>query len=213
MKKGLKVLIVIVVVLAVIGVGIFFYFKAPDMKPLASYFGGGASFYKVNDKGHYDTPPTISAQVKQAISQDRVKYEAVIQKNDTREAQIVSQLKTAGVTVGGAYIVDNDAGEQMLGLNIPFTGSILDSSSFMTSAANALVKLADIKTLDLSGLAYVNMFITDTENRIIFGVTAKASDIQDYRAGKLNLERFFAKTAARVESRSGALDAVSGGLK
>jgi flagellar basal body-associated protein FliL len=213
MKKGLIVLIVIVAVLAAIGVGIFFMIKGPDMKPLASYLPWSSSFYEVNDKGNYDTPPTISAQVKQAVDQDKAKYEAVIQKNDTRETQIVSQLKTAGITAGGAYIVDNDAGEQMLGLSIPFTGSILDSSSFINTAADSMVKLADLKTLDLTGLVYVNMFITDTEDRIIFGVTAKASDIQSYRAGKLTLEQFFAKTAAGVESRSGALDAMAGGLK
>jgi hypothetical protein len=212
LKKGLKVLIIIVVILIIIGVGIFFYFKAPDMKPLSSYFPGGSSFYEVNDKGHYDTP-TINTQVKQAIKQDEAKYEAIIYTNDKREAQIVSQLKTAGVTVGGAYIVDSDSGEQMLALNIPFTGSILTSSSFLNSAADSMVKLADLKTLDLTGLVYVNTFLTDDQDRILFGVTVKTSDIQSYRAGKLNLEQFFAKTAAGVESRSGALDAVSGGLK
>lgn len=212
MKKGLKVLIIIVVILVIVGLGIFFYVKAPDMRPLSSYLPWTSSFYKVNDKGHYDTP-AISTQVKQAINQDKAKYEATIQANDTREAQIVSQLKTAGVTVGGAYIVDSDSGEQMLGLNIPFTGSILSSSSFLNNAADSMVKLADLKTLDLTGLVYVNTFLTDSEDRIIFGVTVKTSDIQSYRAGKLTLEQFFAKTAAGVESRSGALEAISGGLK
>lgn len=212
MKRRNKVLLIILAVLIVAGFGIFFYFKAPDMKPLSSYLPWGSSFYKVNDKGHYDAP-TISTQVKQAINQDKAKYEAIIQANDTREAQIVSQLKTSGITAGGAYIVDDDKGEQMLGLNIPFTGSILSSSSFLNTAADSLVKLADLKTLDLTGLVYVNTFLTDSEDRILFGVTVKTSDIQSYRAGKLTLEQFFAKTAAGVESRSGALEAISGGLK
>jgi hypothetical protein len=213
MKKGLIALIIIVVVLAAIGVGIFFMIKGPDMKPLSSYLPWSTSFYEVNDKGNYDTPPTISAQVKQAVDQDKVKYDAVIQKNDTREAQIVSQLKTGGITVGGAYIVDTDAGEQMLALNLPLTGNLLTSTNFINSIADSMVKMAALKTLDLTGLNYVNMFITDNEDRIIFGVTAKTSDIQGYRTGKLTLEQFFATTAAGVESRSGALDAISGGLK
>ena len=212
MKKGLIVLIIIVVVLIAIGLGIFYFIKGPDMKPLSSYLPWSSSFYEVNDKGHYDTPPTVSAQAQQAIDQDRTKYEAIININNKREEQIMSQLKTAGVTVGGAFIVDTDEGEQMLALNIPFTGSILSSTNFINAAADSLVKLADLKTLDLTGLVYVNTFLTDAEDRVIFGVSVKASDIQSYRAGKLTLEQFFSKTAAGVESRSGALDAVSGGL-
>ena len=212
MKKGLIALIIIVVVLVVIGLGILFLIKGPDMKPLASYFAGGSSFYKVNDKGKYDTPPTISTQVRQAVQQDEAKYEAIIYTNDKREEQIMSQLKTAGINVGGAFIVDTDDGEQMLALNLPFTGSILSSSNFMTSAADSLIKLAELKTLDLTGLNYVNVFITDAEDRIVFGVTVKTSDVQNYRSGKTNLEQFFATTAAAVESRSGALGAMGGGL-
>lgn len=212
MKKGLIALIIIVVVLVVIGGVVFFLIKGPDMKPLASYLPGGSSFYKVNDKGNYGTPPTVSAQVKQAVEQDETKYEAIIYTNDKREEQIMSQLKTAGISVGGAFIVDTDDGEQMLALNIPFTGSILTSSNFMTSAADSLIKLAELKTLDLTGLNYVNVFITDAEDRIVFGVTTKTSDVQNYRSGKTNLEQFFATTAAAVESRSGALGVMGGGL-
>jgi hypothetical protein len=211
MKKGLIALIIIVVVLVVIGAAVFFLIKGPDMKPLASYFGS-PPVYKVNDKGHYDTPPTISAQVQQAILQDETKYKAIIEANDTREAQIVSQLKTAGITVGGAYIVDTDGGEQMLALNVPLTGSILTSTNFINSTADYMVKMAALKTLDLTSMAYVNMFVTDDQDRILFGVTAKTKDILDYRAGKTTLEQFFATTAAAVESRSGALDAARGGL-
>jgi hypothetical protein len=212
MKKGLIALIIIVVVLVVISAAAFFIIKGPDMKPLASYFGGGSSFYKVNEKGNYDTPPTVSPQVKQAVEQDKTKYEAIIYTNDKREEQIMSQLKTAGINIGGAFIVDTDDGEQMLALNLPFTGSILSSSNFMTSAADSLIKLAELKTLDLTGLNYVNVFITDAEDRIVFGVTTKVSDVQNYRSGKTNLEQFFATTAAAVESRSGALGVMGGGL-
>jgi hypothetical protein len=213
MKKGLKILIIIVAVLVVIGLGILFYFKAPDMKPLSSYLPWGSSFYKVNDNGSYDTPPTISAQLRQAINQDKTKYDAIIFKNDTREAQIVNQLKTGGITVGGAYVVDTDAGEQMLALNLPITGGILTSTNFINNIADSMVKMAALKTLDLTGLAYVNMFISDDQDRILFGVTARTVDILNYRNGKITLEQFFATTAASVESRSGALEAVSGGLK
>ena len=213
MKKGPKVLIIILAVLIIIGSGIFFYIKWPDMKPLNSYFPWSSSVYEVNNKGHYDIPATVSAQVQQAVNQDRTKYMSLIQANDTREAQILSQLKKAGITAGGAYIVDTDKGEQMLALSFPFTGNILNSSNILSATADAMVKTAMLQTLDLTGLVYVNTFITDEEDRILFGVTAKTSDILNYRAGKLTQEQFFAKTAARVESRSGALDATSGGLK
>jgi hypothetical protein len=213
MKRRYKVLLIILSVLIVIGLGIFFYFKGPDMGPLSSYLPWSSSVYKVNNKGHYDTPPTVSAQVQQAVDQDRTKSLAVIQKNDTREAQILSQLKTAGIAAGGAYIVDTDSGEQMLALSFPFTGSLLSSNNFVNTVADSMVKLADLKTLDLTGLVYVNTFLTDSEDRVIFGVTVKTSDIQGYRTGKLTLEQFFSKTAAGVESRSGALDAMAGGLK
>jgi len=213
MKKGLIALIIVVVVLAGIGAATFFLIKGPDMKPLASYLPWGSSApYEVNFNDKYDTPTAISAQVKLAVEQDQAKYEAVIYTNDKREEQIMSQLTTAGINVGGAFIVDTDDGEQILALNIPFTGSILSSSNFMTSAADSLIKLAELKTLDLTGLNYVNVFITDAEDRIVFGVTAKTSDVQNYRSGKTNLEQFFAATAAAVESRSGALGAMGGGL-
>jgi|GEM_PF-3068651 len=213
MKKGLKVLIIILAVLIIIGLGIFFYIKWPDMKPLNSYFPWSSSVYVVNNKGHYDIPPTVSAQVQQAVDQDRTKYEALLMANDTREAQILSQLNKAGIAAGGAYIVDTAMGEQMLALSFPYTGNILSSNNILTLTADAMVKLAALQTLDLAGLIYVNTFLTDDKDRILFGVTAKTSDILSYRAGKLTQEQFFARTAARVESRSGAFDATSGGLK
>lgn len=213
MKKGLKVLIIIPVVLIIIGFAIFFYIKGPDMKPLSSYLPWSSSVYEVNDSGHYDIPPTISAQAQQVVDQDRTKYEALLQANDTREAQILSQLKKAGINAGGAYIVDTDEGEQMLALSFPFKGNILSSSNILTSAADSMVQLASLKTLDLTGLIYLNAFLTDDEDRILFGVTSKTSDILSYRAGKLTQEQFFSRTAAGVESRSGALDANAGGLR
>lgn len=212
MGKGLKALIIIVAVLAVIGLGIFFFIKGPDMKPLSSYLPWGSGPYEVKYGGNYDPPPTISPQVRQAVEQEEVKYEAIIQQKDTREDQILSQLSTAGISVEGAYIVDSAEGEQMLALNVPLTGSLLSSGNFMTSVADSLIKLADMKTLDLKGLAYVNVFVTDDDDRVIFGVTAKTSDIQDYRNRKTTVEQFFATTAASVESRSGAVEAIGGGL-
>ena len=218
MKKKIKVLIAILVVLAVIVLGIFLYMKGPDMGPLSSHFTWLPSWDRIKENvpflhPKYETPPVISAQDKQAVNEDRLKYEAVIQKNDKREDQIVTQLKAAGVPVGGAYIVDTDAGEQMLALSFPYTPDLLSSNNFINSLADSLVKTAGLKTLDLTGLAYVNMFLKDSQDRVIFGVTARTSDIQSYRDGKLTLEQFFAKTAAGVESRAGALEAISGGLK
>jgi hypothetical protein len=218
MTRKYKVLIAILGVLVVIILGVFFFIKGPDMGPSSSYFTWLPSWDEFKENvpflhPRYETPPAISAQVQQAAYDDRIKYEAIIQKNDKREDQIKSQLKAAGVTVSGAYIVDTDRGEQMLALSFPYTPSILSSNNFINSLADSMVKIADLKTLDLTGLIYVNVFLTDSQDRVIFGVTAKTSDIQNYRTGKLTLEQFFSKTAAGVESRSAALDANAGGLK
>jgi hypothetical protein len=218
MKRKLKILIAILGILVVVLLGVFFFIKGPDMGPLSSYFTWLPSWDEFKEKvsflhAGYETPPTISAQVQQAANEDRIKYEAIIQKNDKREEQIKNQLKAAGVTVGGAYIVDTDKGQQMLALSFPFTPGILSSNNFINSLADSMVKIADLKILDLTGLVYVNTFLTDSQDRVICGVTARTSDIQNYRAGKLTLEQFFSKTAIGVESRSAALDAISGGLK
>ena len=217
MKRGYKVVLAVLGVLVVIGLGGFFYMQAPDMRPIGSYFSWFPTWFEVKEKipflhAKYEPPPPISSQATQLIAQERARFEAEIFKTEKQAEQIFNQLKSAGLPVTGAYIVDSENGEQMLALEVPLGGLFMSSGNFMNSVADSMIKLADAKTLDLSGLSYVNLFVRDDEDRIIFGVAAKTSDIQSYRAGKMTLEQFFSKTAAAVESRFGALEALAGGV-
>ena len=185
------------------------------MRPIGSYFSWVPSWFEIKESvpflhAKYVAPPPLSPQVVQLIKQDNTRFEAEIKKTETREDQIFNQLKSAGVSVSGVYIAESKSGEQVLAIAVPLGGFLFSSDNFISSAAQSLIKVADTKTIDFSGLSYVNVFIRDDEGRIVFGVTAKTGDIQNYRTGKITLDQFFATTAAKVESRAGALGAAKG---
>ena len=98
---------------------------------------------------------------------------------------------------------------------IDFDKLTLDKSpgAFITAAVNALVKVAGVKTLDLTSIGYIAIALKDSKGRIIIQAGAIATDIDAFRTGKLSQSLFIKRAAIKIEDRFAAWDAKNKAIK
>jgi hypothetical protein len=214
MKLRYKVWLIILGVVIILGIGGFFCYKSPDMQPIGSYFSWMPAWDDIKEKvpflhPNYQKPPALSPQVSQTLDQSRTKITSYQQITANKENQFLTQLKAAGIPVNSVYLLDTNKGEPVLLLDFTLEGI---SGNFMTSMVRSLTALADNKNLNFAGLNYVTLGLRDSQDRIIFEVTARTTDIDRYRSGKITQKDLLSASAAKVVSRSGASEALLEGV-
>lgn len=121
-----------------------------------------------------------------------------------------SQLKAAGITTQAVYIGDAAGGKKTLVVVIDYSKSLLSSSpgAFITAAVDALIKVAGVKSLDLSGLSYITVALRDSKDRIIMEAGAPAGDADAFRKGQVTQSQFGRKIIIQVMDRFAAFEAM-----
>jgi hypothetical protein len=132
-----------------------------------------------------------------------------------REDKAKSVLQTSGLPVLAAFIEPTDAGKKVLVVVLDFNKLALEKSpgAFITAAVQSLVKVAGVKTLDISGISYVTVALQDSKERIIIEAGVQATDIDAFRTSKINQSQFIKRTIVKIEDRFAAWDAKNKGTQ
>ncbi len=151
-------------------------------------------------------PDLTSEIIGDLEAQINTTQQAVNQRTDKTKALLVS----SGLPVTGIYFEPTTQEKQVLLIALDFAKLEVGSKpgSFITSAVQSLVKIAGIKTLDLSGITYVTVVLKDSKGRIIIKAGAQSSDIDAFRTGKIAQKEFIKRSVAQVEDRFAAFDAM-----
>ncbi len=156
--------------------------------------------------------PPLTPEQQRELENLQEPLEAAWEAQSRREAQTLTQLQAAGLPVTGAYIVETGDGAPALLLGVSYAELRRGSASGagLTEGVQALVRVAEVRALDLSGLTYVTVAVRDSQDRTLFGVTGATADVERLRAGQISRRDFIRATAARAESRLGGAEALAG---
>jgi hypothetical protein len=123
---------------------------------------------------------------------------------------VTAAIRSSGLPVTGAYVDSTNEGKKILLVDLDYsklpTGS--KPGSFIVSAEQSLVKIALIKTINLTGIYYVTVILKDTQGRIIIQAGALSSDMIALGKGTLSQSTFISRSVAKVEDRFAAFDAM-----
>jgi len=124
---------------------------------------------------------------------------------------VKSTLISAGLPVTGVYIEPIKDGKKVLLVVVSFDKLNVGSKpgSFIVSSLQSLVKIAMIKTINLSGIDFVTAAIKDSNGRIIVQSGASSSNVDAFRNGKISQSTFIQQTVTQVEDRFAAFDAMT----
>ena len=127
-----------------------------------------------------------------------------------RATQAAAAIRAAGLPVTAVHILPTEDGKQALvvGLSYERLVSALADPSGLGSGIDALLRVAGVKAVDLSGLGYVTATLVDAQGRPILGVSAPASNVVAFRDGKATRTDLIRALAFKGESRAGLIDAV-----
>jgi hypothetical protein len=214
MKRRLIVWVTILGILIILGIGGYFFYKAPDMQPIGTYFNWVPNWEDIKEKvpflhRDYQKPPPLVDSVNQTLEQSRAQINAFQQVTLNKENLFLTQLKAAGIPVSGVHLVDSEKGEPVLLLDFTLQGI---SGNFMTSMVNSLLKVAENKDLKFAGLRYLTLGLRDSQDRVLFEVTARTADIDRFRSGQMTQKELLSASAAKIVSRRGVSDALAKGV-
>jgi hypothetical protein len=131
-----------------------------------------------------------------------------------RATQALTQLQSSGLPIHAVYIEAASGGKKVLEVvvdykQLPSSPSLaLSPGAFITLGIQSLIKVAGVKTLDLTGIAYITVALRDDEDRIIFTSCAMATDADAFRKGQLTQAKFVGRTSFKVENRLAAWNAM-----
>ena len=114
-------------------------------------------------------------------------------------------MTSSGLPVSSVFTQLDDGG-QVLVIVLDYSKLSVGSSdgAFITAAVQSLVKIAGIKTLDLSGITYVTVGLKDKNGKVFIEAGVKAADVDAFRTGKMTQTQLIKKTAAKVIDRFAA---------
>ena len=209
---ALKILALLILLPTACTGAIVAYVAAPDLPPLGSFV---PDLEALADHVPFFGPSTSPApprtpEEQQELEELRERLEAPRREKSRREEETLAQLQAAGLPVTGAFIVETGGGEPALLLGVSYAqmqrGSI--SSAGLEEGVQALLRVAETRTVDLTGLTYVTVAVRDSQGRTLFGVTGATADVERLRAGQISRGDFVRATAARAESRLGGAEAL-----
>jgi hypothetical protein len=131
------------------------------------------------------------------------KQQAIIEQKENKAQTL---LISSGLPIVFVFIQQIDTGNQVLAIVLDYSKLSVGSSdgAFIIAVVQSLVKIAGIKTLDLSVITYVTIALQDSKGNIFFEATAKAADVDTFRSGKLTQTQFIKKVAVKVVDRFAA---------
>ncbi|HLB27604.1 MAG TPA: hypothetical protein VJK47_00175, partial [Dehalococcoidales bacterium] len=117
-RRGLrKGMIVLIIVLALIGIGVWWWFS-PDLPPggpIKALTSGIGSLFSGEPKD-----VQLTSQELQAIKDELKDFIPQPSPLEQQADNIAAQLKTAGITASGVYILETDSGEPVLSVGLDF---------------------------------------------------------------------------------------------
>lgn len=209
--RGRGWLIALAVVVVIFGGG-FLWLRWPDLPPNPMM----ALTNKVSSVFSKETPlppldPATQKLVDAAVAKQVPPTPAPKPGSiEEKEAQIQSQLKATGLPITGAFILESEKGQPVLAVGLSYeriAGSVSPSAG-LSEGLSGLQRIIDTKTLSLAGLHDVTVFIEDAEGRVLFGMSAPVTAIEQYRAGKITQRDLIGSVGFQAESRMGVLDAL-----
>lgn len=121
-----------------------------------------------------------------------------------RAQTALGQMQAAGVKVSSVGIVELESGQKVMVVGVDaFTLGGPD----LNAALNALVKLGQSNTVDLSGVQAISVAIHDRDGRPLFAMSSSTDEISAFRSGKATRREFIRGMALRTESKIGVINA------
>jgi hypothetical protein len=160
--------------------------------------------------GCKQSSPPLSKEAQEEIYNILKKSEPTRDTSSQKATQVRSLLQAAGVTAQGVYIEDVGEGKKTLLVVIDYSKLPINSSpgGFITTAVQALIKVAAVKSLDLSGLSYITVALRDSKARIIVEAGVPAGDADAFRKGQIKQSQFVKKIAIKVMDRFAGFEAM-----
>ena len=153
-----------------------------------------------------NTPPLMTEAEFAAF---KTKYDTIgnqLALKEQKENKAKTLLISSGLPVAFMFIEQIDKSNQILMVVLNYDKLSVGSSegAFITAAVQSLVKVAGVKTLDLSGITYVTSALQDSKGNVFFEAAAKAADVDSFRTGKLTQTQLIKRIAAKVTDRFAA---------
>ncbi|MBM4421257.1 MAG: hypothetical protein FJ034_06695, partial [Chloroflexi bacterium] len=94
-------------------------------------------------------------------------------------AGIRQRLASSGLPVKSVGRLTTETGEAVLGVGLDFERLIgpLSATGGVAEAFGSMVRIANIRDLDLRGLQHVSIGVVDGQNRLLFSTAAPVSAI------------------------------------
>lgn len=127
-----------------------------------------------------------------------------------RAAAVVREATAIGLPVTAAYILMAPDGRETLVVAMSYgrLASALNDPTGLGSGIDAYVRLAGLKSMDLTGLGYLTTTLEDDEGRPIIAISAPTAAIESFRSGSGTRTELIRAVAFKGESRAGLIDAI-----
>jgi hypothetical protein len=127
-----------------------------------------------------------------------------------REELLRAQVAASGLPVAGLAIQSSPRGSvAVVGVSYErLGGGMLGAGAGLKEGLQALLSLARDQSVDLSGVHDLTVAVSDQQGRVLFGVSAPVSAVEQYRAGQISDTQFAQTIGFKSESRLGVLDSI-----
>jgi hypothetical protein len=154
--------------------------------------------------------PAPDAELERLRTEALTAVDTAARAGSERMARIKQQLVGAGLPVRSASRLTTDKGEAVLAVGLDFErlAGQLSSTGGVSETFGSVVRIAQVKDLDLRGLQHVSVGVLDGAGRLLFSTSAPVSAIERFRAGTMKQDEFIRTMAFRGENRIAIVDAV-----
>lgn len=158
-----------------------------------------------------DRPITAPASPRPAAQKALAARVAQIREEMQRGQRYLDQLKAAGLPVISAQIIPSARGDVLhVGVSYERLTSALSGTAGVVETFDALIRVAQQRSLDLKGIRDVTVAAVDAQGRALFSASAPAEAVERFRAGQMDRKAFLATAGFKGESRLALLDALRG---
>ncbi len=201
----LTVLLGILLVVIVIGAAGAYYVLAPDLPPFrlpnVPLLSAAPATLAPEDEP-VEPDPTVEVALARLGSGGDSGSDAAPQ--DT--TRIKALLEQGGVPVEIVAREKLENGERVLLIAVRKQSD--SSGAGLNEGYEALLDIAEVRELRLAGFEHLVVAVRDEQGRVLFGVAAPVSAIEQYRGGAIGMADLIGAAGAQAESRGGILEAI-----
>lgn len=121
----------------------------------------------------------------------------------------LEQLRASGLPIVSAQVIPSSRGNVLhVGVSYERLASALSGTAGVAETFDAIVRVAQQRALDLTGIQDLTVAALDARGRALFSASAPAAAVERFRSGQIDRGAFLAQVGFKGESRLAIIDAL-----